>query len=63
MIGGDILASNISWEADHVTASADEALSASENRGANEGRTGQAQSRGQDIGEMAEPPAEVVLEA
>jgi small subunit ribosomal protein S2 len=30
---------------------------------ANEGRTGQAQSRGQDIGEMAEPPAEVVLEA
>jgi small subunit ribosomal protein S2 len=30
---------------------------------ANEGRTGQAQSRGQDIGEMAEPPAEVALEA
>jgi putative DNA primase/helicase len=39
LIVGDILASNISWETDHVTASADEALSASENRGANEGRT------------------------
>jgi small subunit ribosomal protein S2 len=30
---------------------------------ANEGRTGEAQARGQDIGEMAEPPAEVALEA
>src|SRR5207253_9358596 len=29
----------------------------------NEGRTGEAQSKGQDIGEMAEPPAEVALEA
>jgi hypothetical protein len=35
-----ILASNISWETDPVMASVDEALSASENRGANEGRTG-----------------------
>jgi small subunit ribosomal protein S2 len=30
---------------------------------ANEGRTGEAQARGQDIGAMAEPPAEVALEA
>jgi small subunit ribosomal protein S2 len=30
---------------------------------ANEGRTGEAQARGQDIGEMAEPPAEAALEA
>ena len=30
---------------------------------ANEGRTGQAQARGQDIGEMAEPPVEPALEA
>ena len=29
----------------------------------NEGRTGQAQSRGEDIGEMAEPPVEQALEA
>ena len=29
----------------------------------NEGRTGEAQSRGQDIGEMAEPPVEPALEA
>jgi small subunit ribosomal protein S2 len=29
----------------------------------NEGRTGQAQSKGQDIGEMAEPPVEPALEA
>jgi small subunit ribosomal protein S2 len=27
------------------------------------GRTGEAQAKGQDIGEMAEPPAEVALEA
>jgi putative DNA primase/helicase len=40
LIGDGILASNISWETDQVTASADEALSASENRGANAGRTG-----------------------
>jgi small subunit ribosomal protein S2 len=30
---------------------------------ANEGRAGEAQARGQDIGAMAEPPAEVALEA
>jgi small subunit ribosomal protein S2 len=30
---------------------------------ANEGRTGEAQARGQDVGEMAEPPAEAALEA
>jgi small subunit ribosomal protein S2 len=30
---------------------------------ANEGRTGEAQARGQDVGEMAEPPTEVALEA
>jgi small subunit ribosomal protein S2 len=29
----------------------------------NEGRTGEAQARGQDIGEMAEPPVEQTLEA
>ncbi|MDO8400584.1 MAG: AAA family ATPase [Bradyrhizobium sp.] len=40
LVGDDILASNISWETDPVMASVDEALSASENRGANEGRTG-----------------------
>jgi putative DNA primase/helicase len=40
MIADDILASNISWETDHVTASVDEALSASESRGADEGRIG-----------------------
>jgi small subunit ribosomal protein S2 len=28
-----------------------------------EGRTGQAQTKGEDVGEMAEPPAEVALEA
>src|SRR5947207_15501231 len=28
-----------------------------------EGRTGNAAARGQDVGEMAEPPAEVALEA
>jgi hypothetical protein len=39
LVGGDILASNISWETGHVTASVDEALAASENRGADEGRT------------------------
>src|SRR4029077_1065901 len=39
LIGGEILASHISWEADHVSPPADEALSPSENRGANEGRT------------------------
>jgi putative DNA primase/helicase len=40
LIGDDILASNISWETDHVTASVDEALAASESQGADEGRTG-----------------------
>jgi small subunit ribosomal protein S2 len=30
---------------------------------ASEGRTGEAQARGEDIGEMAEPPAEAALEA
>jgi small subunit ribosomal protein S2 len=30
---------------------------------ANEGRTGQAQAKGQDIGEMAEPPVEAAIEA
>ena len=30
---------------------------------ANEGRTGQAEARGEDVGAMAEPPAEVALEA
>src|SRR5450631_3362687 len=39
LIPGDILASNISWESEHVTASVDEALSASENRGAVGGQT------------------------
>jgi small subunit ribosomal protein S2 len=28
-----------------------------------EGRTGEAQAKGQDIGEMAEPPVETALEA
>jgi putative DNA primase/helicase len=40
LICDDILASNISWDTDYVTASVDEALSASENRRADEGRTG-----------------------
>jgi putative DNA primase/helicase len=40
LIGDGILASNISWETNHVTASVDEALLASENRGADEGRSG-----------------------
>jgi putative DNA primase/helicase len=40
LIPGDILASNISWDTDHVTASVDEALSASESGGNNEGRSG-----------------------
>jgi putative DNA primase/helicase len=40
LIPGDIVASNISWDTDHVTASVDEALSASESRGNNEGRSG-----------------------
>jgi putative DNA primase/helicase len=40
LISSDIVASNISWDTNHVTASVDEALSASENRGNNEGRTG-----------------------
>jgi hypothetical protein len=40
LIPDDILASNISWETDHVTASVDEALTASENRGTDEGRSG-----------------------
>jgi small subunit ribosomal protein S2 len=30
---------------------------------ANEGRTGQSEARGEDVGAMAEPPAEVALEA
>ena len=30
---------------------------------ANTGRTGEARSRGEDIGEMAEPPVEAALEA
>jgi small subunit ribosomal protein S2 len=30
---------------------------------ANDGRTGQAEARGEDVGAMAEPPAEVALEA
>ena len=30
---------------------------------ANEGRSGNAQARGQDIGSMAEPPVEAALEA
>jgi putative DNA primase/helicase len=40
LIPGDILASNISWESDHVTASVDEALLASETRGGGESRSG-----------------------
>jgi putative DNA primase/helicase len=40
LVDDDIPASNISWETDPVMASVDEALSASENRGTNEGRTG-----------------------
>ncbi len=40
LIPGDILASNISWDSHHVTASADEALSASETKGGLENRTG-----------------------
>jgi putative DNA primase/helicase len=40
LVCDDILASNIGWETDPVMASVDEALSASENRGADEGRTG-----------------------
>jgi putative DNA primase/helicase len=40
LIPGDILASNISWDTDHVTASVDEALLASETRGGNDSRTG-----------------------
>jgi putative DNA primase/helicase len=40
LILDDILASNISWESDHVTASVDEALLASETKGGGEGRSG-----------------------
>jgi putative DNA primase/helicase len=40
LIPGDILASNISWDTDHVTASVDEALMASETRGGGESRSG-----------------------
>jgi putative DNA primase/helicase len=40
LIPGDILASNISWESDHVTASVDEALLASETKGGGESRSG-----------------------
>jgi putative DNA primase/helicase len=40
LIPGDILASNISWDTDHVTASVDEALLASETRGGGESRSG-----------------------
>jgi hypothetical protein len=40
LIPGDIVASNISWDTDHVTASVDEALTASESRGNNESRSG-----------------------
>jgi putative DNA primase/helicase len=40
LITGDILASNISWESDHVTASVDEALLASETKGGGESRSG-----------------------
>jgi putative DNA primase/helicase len=40
LIPGDILASNISWETDHVTASVDEALLASETKGGGESRSG-----------------------
>jgi hypothetical protein len=40
LISSDIVASNISWDTNHVTASVDEALSASENRGNNGGRSG-----------------------
>jgi putative DNA primase/helicase len=40
LIPGDILASNISWDTDHVTASVDEALIASETRGGGESRSG-----------------------
>jgi putative DNA primase/helicase len=40
LIPGDILASNISWDTDHVTASVDEALIASETRSGGESRSG-----------------------
>ncbi len=40
LISSNIVASNISWDTNHVTASVDEALSASESRGNNEGRSG-----------------------
>src|SRR3984957_14675027 len=40
LIPDDILASNISWESDHVTASVDEALLASETKGGGESRSG-----------------------
>lgn len=40
LIPGDILASNISWDTDHVTASVDEALIASETRRGGEGKSG-----------------------
>jgi putative DNA primase/helicase len=39
LIAGEILASNISWESDHVTASVDEALLASETKGSGESRS------------------------
>jgi putative DNA primase/helicase len=40
LIADDIVASNISWESDHVMASVDEALLASETKGGGESRSG-----------------------
>jgi putative DNA primase/helicase len=46
LIADGIVASNISWESDYVTASVDEALSASESRGGNENRSGKDEAAG-----------------
>ena len=50
LISSDIVASNISWDTNHVTASVDEALLASENRGNNEGRSGKDEAVGLSAG-------------
>jgi hypothetical protein len=66
LIPGDILASNISWDTDHVTGSVDDALIASETRGGGESRSGKDEAadflRGL-LGSGAMPVTEVEREA
>jgi putative DNA primase/helicase len=61
LIQGDILASNISWESDHVTASVDEALLASETKGGGESRSGKDEAA-DFLRELLAPGAMPVLE-